>query len=117
MPKVEKALRLLAEDPFHPELHSHKLKGQLERMWACSIDYDNRILFMFLKNPDSGRMTYFLSRWELTKRYIDHVTSPQALQSISFSISAAGSALFLAASLASLGFTGLGPSRPAQSGA
>ncbi len=54
LPKVEKALRLLAEDPFHPELHSHKLKGQLERMWACSIDYDNRILFMFLKNPDSG---------------------------------------------------------------
>ena len=54
LPKVEKALRLLAEDPFHPELHSHKLKGQLERMWACSIDYDNRILFMFLNNPDSG---------------------------------------------------------------
>ena len=31
-------------------------------------------------------MTHFLSRWEL-QEYIDHVTSPQALQSISFSIS------------------------------
>ncbi len=54
LPKAEKALRLLAEDPFHPELHTHKLKGRLERLWACSIDYDNRILFMFLKNPDAG---------------------------------------------------------------
>ncbi|MCX6669057.1 MAG: type II toxin-antitoxin system mRNA interferase toxin, RelE/StbE family [Methanothrix sp.] len=53
LPKVENALHLLAEDPFHPELHTHKLKGRLERLWACSIDYDNRILFMFLKNPDA----------------------------------------------------------------
>jgi len=27
--KVEQTLRQLAQDPFHPSLHSHKLKGPL----------------------------------------------------------------------------------------
>ena len=52
--KAEKVLRLLAEDPFNPALQSHKLKGRLERLWACKVDYDIRILFMFLANPDTG---------------------------------------------------------------
>ena len=52
--KVEQTLRQLAEDPFHPSLHSHKLKGQLSGAWACSVGYDVRILFEFVQNLESG---------------------------------------------------------------
>jgi addiction module RelE/StbE family toxin len=51
--QIEKALQLLAEDPFDSSLHTHKLKGDLDGVWSCSIDYDNRILFEFVENPDS----------------------------------------------------------------
>ena len=52
--KVEHALQQLSEDPFHPTLHSHKLKGELAGVWACTVDYDNRILYEFVQNPESG---------------------------------------------------------------
>ena len=52
--RVERTLQQLAEDPFHPTLHSHKLKGKLGGAWACTVDYDNRILFEFVQNPESG---------------------------------------------------------------
>jgi mRNA-degrading endonuclease YafQ of YafQ-DinJ toxin-antitoxin module len=52
--RIERALRQLAEDPFHPSLHSHKLKGELAGAWACTVDYDNRILFEFVHSPESG---------------------------------------------------------------
>ncbi len=42
---VERRLRVLSENPFYPALHSHKLKGALKGSWACTVDYDNRILF------------------------------------------------------------------------
>ena len=51
---IERALRQLAEDPFQPALHSHKLKGELTGAWACTVDYDNRILFEFVQGPESG---------------------------------------------------------------
>ncbi len=50
--KVIHTLELLVEDPFQPLLHTHKLKGKLSGVWACTVDYDNRILFEFVKNPD-----------------------------------------------------------------
>lgn len=52
--RLERALRQLSEDSFHPALHSHKLKGTLSGAWACTVDYDNRILFEFVRNPESG---------------------------------------------------------------
>ena len=52
--RVQRTLEQLAEDPFHPMLHSHKLKGELAGAWACTVDYDNRILFEFVANPDLG---------------------------------------------------------------
>ena len=58
--KVEGTLQQLAEDPFHPTLHSHKLKGELAGAWACTVDYDNRILFEFVQNPESGEEEIFL---------------------------------------------------------
>lgn len=59
-PTIEHTLRQLAEDPFHPSLHSHKLKGPLAGAWACTVDYDNRILFEFVENPESGEEEIFL---------------------------------------------------------
>jgi mRNA-degrading endonuclease YafQ of YafQ-DinJ toxin-antitoxin module len=52
--RVERTLKLLAEEPFHPRLHSHKLKGELAGAWACTVDYDTRILFEFVRNLESG---------------------------------------------------------------
>ena len=48
---VETTVRQLAEDPFHPSLHSHKLKGNLAGVWACTVDYENRVLFEFVQGP------------------------------------------------------------------
>ena len=33
---IETVLRLLAIDPFSPQLETHKLKGKLSGSWACS---------------------------------------------------------------------------------
>ena len=52
--RVEKALQRLAQDPFDSALHTHKLKGRLAGIWACTVDYDNRILFEFVRSPESG---------------------------------------------------------------
>ncbi len=52
--RVERTLGQLADDPFDPRLHSHKLKGQLLGVWACTVDYHNRILFEFVQNRDSA---------------------------------------------------------------
>ncbi|BAZ31498.1 hypothetical protein NIES4074_39710 [Cylindrospermum sp. NIES-4074] len=57
---VEQTLQDLSEDPFYPRLRTHKLKGDLSGIWACSIDYNNRILFEFIPNPDSGELTIYL---------------------------------------------------------
>jgi addiction module RelE/StbE family toxin len=58
--QIEQVLQQLAEDPFHPSLRSHKLKGDLSGIWSCSIDYSNRILFKFVNNSDSGEEEIFL---------------------------------------------------------
>jgi len=52
---IEAALRQLAKDPLHPSLHSHKLKGDLAGTWACTVDFDNRILFEFVDDPTSAQ--------------------------------------------------------------
>ena len=52
--RIERTLCQLAEDPFHPLLHSHKLEGQLADAWACGVGYDVRILFDFARNPATG---------------------------------------------------------------
>ena len=57
---VETSLRQLSEDPFHPSLHSHKLKGELAGVWACTVDYDNRILFEWVEDSDSGEESILL---------------------------------------------------------
>jgi len=58
--RVERALQQLVEDPFHPVLHTHKLKGEFTGVWACTVDYDNRILFEFTQNAESAEEEIFL---------------------------------------------------------
>ena len=52
--RIEYTLRLLSEDPFQSVLHTHKLKGELEGSWACTVDFDCRIVFEFVQNPKTG---------------------------------------------------------------
>lgn len=53
-------LKLLELDPFDARLASHKLKGKLAGTWACSVAFDLRILFEFVKNPEGGDDDIFL---------------------------------------------------------
>ena len=57
-PAIEKRLaerlKLLSSDPFHPSLKTHRLKGKLSGAWACTVEYDCRIVFNFQNNPDTG---------------------------------------------------------------
>lgn len=47
---IRAALELLAEDAYHPQLQTHKLKGKLRGSWACSAGYDLRIVFKFVRH-------------------------------------------------------------------
>ena len=58
--EIEKALRLLSEDPFAPQLETHKLKGKLSGTWACSAGYDVRIIFEFVKEEGKKGEDIFL---------------------------------------------------------
>jgi addiction module RelE/StbE family toxin len=59
-PLVEKTLKQLAEDCFHPTLRTHKLTGDLADIWSCSIDYQFRVLFEFVKNPETKETAILL---------------------------------------------------------
>ena len=52
--KIADRLKLLATSPFHPSLKTHKLKGKLSGAWACTVEYNCRIVFNFINYPDSG---------------------------------------------------------------
>lgn len=58
--EIEAALRLLQANPFASQLATHKLKGRLAGVWACSAGYDLRILFEFVPNPQGGEDDLFL---------------------------------------------------------
>lgn len=52
VPIITETLKLLAENPFNPQLRSHKLKGRLAGSWSCTVTYDCRIIFSFEKNNE-----------------------------------------------------------------
>ncbi len=58
--EIEKALRLLLDDPFNAKLETHKLKGKLSGTWACSVGYDLRIIFDFVKDENKEEDDIFL---------------------------------------------------------
>ena len=52
--RIFEVLELLARDTFDPRLKTHKLRGQLEGLWACWVEYDCWIVFAFEPDPESG---------------------------------------------------------------
>jgi len=57
---IAAVLRLLVGNPVAPQLETHKLKGKLSGSWACSVGYDLRTVFEFLKAEKSGEDDIFL---------------------------------------------------------
>ena len=50
LPAIHQAVTTLAEDAFDSRLRTHKLKGDLAGLWACSAGYDLRIVFEFVQH-------------------------------------------------------------------
>ena len=48
--ELEATLSLLSENAFDPRLKTHKLKGDLDGVWACSAGYDLRVLFEIVQH-------------------------------------------------------------------
>ncbi len=53
--KIMEILELLSNDPFTPSLKSHKLAGQMDGLWSCSVSYDCRIIFTFKQDLDTNQ--------------------------------------------------------------
>jgi mRNA interferase RelE/StbE len=47
--RVEKAIELLADNPYHPGLHSHKVQGTYG-IFECYIDNSHRITYEYGKD-------------------------------------------------------------------
>ncbi len=45
--KIVKKIRIFIQDPFHPQLKTHKLKPREKQYYAFSIEYDLRVVFRF----------------------------------------------------------------------
>ena len=58
--EIEQTLAQLAAESKHPSLRAHKLKGELAGTWSCSVNYDLRILFDFMKNSKTGELEILL---------------------------------------------------------
>ena len=43
---------LFENNPLHPSLNTHKLKGALSHFWAFYVNKNYRVLFRFLKNNE-----------------------------------------------------------------
>jgi len=52
--RILDVLEALAENPFDPGLKTHKLRGQLEGLWACWVECDCWIVFAFEPDPAGG---------------------------------------------------------------
>lgn len=58
--EVGVVLKILLQDPFAPQLKTHKLKGKLRNSWACSVGYDLRLIFDFMKSEEGKEDDIFL---------------------------------------------------------
>lgn len=45
--KFRTKLEKFKENPFDPSLKTHKLSGKLKELWSLSIEYDQRVIFLF----------------------------------------------------------------------
>jgi mRNA-degrading endonuclease YafQ of YafQ-DinJ toxin-antitoxin module len=48
------ALNTLHENMFEPGLKTHKLKGKMTGLYACSAGFDIRIVFELIKDSKTG---------------------------------------------------------------
>jgi mRNA interferase YafQ len=53
--EVQAVLAQLEQDPFAPNLRTHKLQGQMAGQWSCSVAYDLRIIFTFAPDLDDPK--------------------------------------------------------------
>jgi len=51
---VETTLLRMAADIDDPRLRTHHLSGQLAGLYACTVNYDCRIVFSKQKHPKTG---------------------------------------------------------------
>jgi addiction module RelE/StbE family toxin len=51
---LEDTLQQMSLDVYHPSLKTHKLMGNLNDIWSCSVDRSYRILFEFTTDPVTG---------------------------------------------------------------
>jgi mRNA interferase YafQ len=51
---IEATLGLLKENPFAPQLGTHKLHGPFAGSWGCSVRYDLRIVFDFVRSASKA---------------------------------------------------------------
>lgn len=47
-----KKIEIFRENPLHPSLHLHMLKGKLINLWSVSITAKHRLIFKRQKNGD-----------------------------------------------------------------
>jgi mRNA interferase YafQ len=47
---IQAALDRLSADAAHPSLRTHKLRGPLAGRWACSAEYDLRLVFEYTQH-------------------------------------------------------------------
>lgn len=50
--EVGEKISLFQKDAFHPFLKTHKLKGRLKDRWSFSVNYQYRIVFIYLSNKE-----------------------------------------------------------------
>jgi len=55
--RAEKQERLFRENPFHPSLHTEKLRPKDREVWSLRVDRSYRIIFRFL----DGKTAVFLT--------------------------------------------------------
>ncbi len=67
--KVLNILDLLENDPFTRSLKSHKLTGDLDGYWSCSVNYDCRIIFTFSQDEESEETG--ASHFLIKQKYLD----------------------------------------------
>lgn len=55
--KAEKQEQLFRKNPFHPSLHTEKLKPKRDEIWSIRVDKKYRIIFRFI----DGETVLFLT--------------------------------------------------------
>lgn len=43
-------VKIFVDDPYSPQLKTHKLSGKLEGLWSFTVGYDLRVVFYFVND-------------------------------------------------------------------